>query len=103
MRCFDVSILLVKKGVTKKKDLEWLSRQLEEWKSLGRRLKIKDAKLAAFDCEFKKYSEKIYQMLLHWKRKKGFRATYKVLHRALCHRFVNRTDLAQKLCCQQHK
>ena len=29
--------------------------------------------------------------------------TYKVPHDALCHQFVKRTDLVQKLCRQQHK
>ena len=94
---------LVKEGVPRKKDLQWLSQQLEEWKPVGRRLKIEEARLTAFDNEDKRHSEKIYKMLLHWKRTKGLRATYKVLHDALCHQFVNRTDLAQKLCCQQHK
>ena len=103
MLCCDVFILLVKEGVLSYDDLEWLSQELEEWKPVGRRLKFKEARLTAFDNEEKKYSEKIYKMLRHWKKRNGSRATYKVLHDALCHENVNCTDLAQKLCCQQHK
>ena len=46
------------------------------------------------------FSEKIYKMLLHWKKRDGSAATYKILHDALCHPLVNRTDLAEQLCCQ---
>ena len=36
-------------------------------------------------------------MLLHWKGRNGSAATYTVLHDALCHPLVNRTDLAEQL------
>ena len=103
MLCCDVFILLVKEGVLSYEDLEWLSQELEEWKPVGRRLEFKEAILTAFDNEEKKCSEKIYKMLRHWKKRNGSRATYKVLHDALCHKYVNCTDLAQKLCCQEYK
>ncbi|XP_066019591.1 NLR family CARD domain-containing protein 4 [Pocillopora verrucosa] len=89
--------LAVMQGVPSDDDLEWLSRELEEWKTVGRRLKIKEAKLTAFDIEKRRYSEKIYKMLLHWKRRNGSTATYTILHDALCHPWVNRTDLAEQL------
>jgi len=41
---------------------------------------------------------KVYEMLLKWKAAKGSDATFQVLHDALCHRSVNRRDLAQKYC-----
>ena len=63
---------LVKEGVPRKKDLQWLSQQLEEWKPVGRRLKIEEARLTAFDNEDKRHSEKIYKMLLHWKGRKAY-------------------------------
>ena len=84
-------------GVPSNEDLEWLSQELEEWKTVGRRLKIKEAILTAFDNEKRECSEKIYKMLLHWKRRNGSTATYRVLQNALCHPLVNRTDLAEQL------
>lgn len=69
------------------------------WKTLGRRLLDNDeSSLDAIDDENKRYSEKAYQMLLTWKRAEGSRATFRVLHDALGHRFVNRRDLAEKFC-----
>ena len=90
-------MFLVMQGVPSDEDLEWLSQELEEWKTVGRRLKIKEAKLMAFDIEKRKCSEKIYKMLLHWKRRNGSTATYTILRNALCHPLVNRTDLAEQL------
>ena len=51
----------------------------------------------------RKKRQKIYKMLRHWKKKDGSDATYTVLDDALCYQFVNRTDLAEKLCRQQHE
>ena len=99
----DVFMLLVKQEVPSDEDLEWLSHQLENWQELGRRLEIEEATLTAFDDDYKKKRQKIYKMLRHWKEKDGSAATYKVLHDGLCHEFVKRTDLAEKLCCQQHE
>ena len=42
-------MFLVMQGVPSNEDLQWLSQELEEWKTVGRRLKIKEAKLTAFD------------------------------------------------------
>ena len=96
-------MFIVKQGVPSDKELEGLSRQLENWEELGRRLEIEKATLSAFDDDYKKKRQKIYKMLLHWKQKNGSAATYTVLSDALCHEFVNRTDLAEKLCYQQHE
>ncbi|XP_066019797.1 NLR family CARD domain-containing protein 4-like isoform X2 [Pocillopora verrucosa] len=85
------------KQVPSDEDLEWLSQKLDEWKRVGRRLKIEEARLTAFDNENKEWSEKIYKVLLHWKERDGSAATYTVLHDALCHPLVNRTDLAEQL------
>ena len=94
---------LVKQGVPTDKDLEWLSRKIKNWEVLGRRLEIEDATLSGFDDDYRKKREKIYNMLLHWKERDGSAATFTILHDALCHPFVNRTDLAEQLCCQQHE
>ena len=90
-------MFLVKQGVPSDEDLEWLSRKLEKWKPVGRRLEIEEARLTAFDNENKDYSEKAYKMLLHWKEGNGSSATHKFLHDALCHPLVKRTDLAECL------
>ena len=71
------------------------------WKPLGRRLHLKELELVAFDKDNEECIEKPYQMLLHWKRREGEKATYIVLYRALCHDLVARMDLANEICCQQ--
>ena len=65
----DVFMFLVKQGVPSDEDLEWLSQKLKKWKTVGRRLQIDDGRLAAFDNEDRRRSEKIYKMLLHWKER----------------------------------
>ena len=93
----DVFLFSVRQGVPSDKDLEWLSQKVENWKTLGRRLKIEKVKLMMIDDENTEFIEKIYKMLLHWKERNGSTATYTILHDALCHPLVNRTDLAEQL------
>ena len=93
----DVFMFLVKHGVPSDEDLEWLSQKLKKWKTLGRRLKIEEVRLTMIDDENTEFFKKIYKMLLHWKEKNGSTATYTILHDALCHPLVNRTDLADQL------
>jgi len=90
----------VKQGVPDNEVLETLAGELTlVWLTLGRRLKLGEAKLQAFKKENDACSEKAFKMLLHWKRKNASRATYEVLNSALCHNLVNRVDLAEKYCC----
>ena len=84
-------------------ELETISNSIAEgWKPLGRRLDFKEPELVKFDESYKGYTNKPYQMLLDWKRREGEKqptnATYLVLHDALCHPFVARKDLADKIC-----
>ena len=97
MLCCDVFIFLVKWGVPSNEELEWLSQRLENWKVVGRRLKIDTPTLTAFDMENSGWFEKSYRMLLHWKERNGSTATYTILHDALCHPLINHTDLAEQL------
>ena len=63
MLCCDVFIFVVKHEVPSDEDLEWLSQKLDEWKRVGRRLKIEEARLTAFDNEIRnglKKSTKCY-------------------------------------------
>ena len=93
----------IKEGNPSKDELEGLSRKIaEDWKPLGRRLKVTEPELTAFDEENKKYSEKPYKMLLHWQQRDGKDATYTVLYNALCDVLVKRRDLAQEYCCDRH-
>ena len=75
----------------------------ESWKPLGRRLNITEAELVEFS-NLDDYTGKPYKMLLSWKGREGekqpTKATYLVLHDALCHPFVARNDLADQICCQ---
>ena len=96
-------MFVAKPGVAHNEDLEWLSQKLERWKTFARRLNIEEARITAFDKENDELSEKIFQMLLHWKRSESLAATYTILCDALCHPLVNRTDLAEQHCCQQHE
>ena len=95
--CCDVFMFLVKQGVPSDEELDWLSHKLENWKVVGRRLKIDTQTLTAFDMENRGWFEKSYRMLLHWKERNGSTATYTILHDALCHPLVKRTDLAEQL------
>ena len=70
MVCCDVFLFLVKLGIPSDEDLEWLSEKVEKkWKAVGRRLGIREARLAAFDNDNREYFEKIYQMLPHWRER----------------------------------
>ena len=90
-------MFLVKQGVPSDEDLEWLSRHVNLWKVLGRRLRIEEERLLAIDIERRGMDEKAYQMLRDWKEMNGSAATYRVLHDALCHPWVSRRDLAERL------
>ena len=93
----------VKEGFPSDCDLELLSAKVEKWKTLGRRLKIEAAELTALDKDNEEWSEKAFAMLIKWKRKKGSKATYRCLYDALCHKLMNRTDLAEEFCCSLSK
>lgn len=96
-------MFVVKPGVASYEDLEWLSLNLNRWKTLGRRLQIEEERFKVFDKENDEFPEKIYKMLLHWSERDGSAATYTVLNDALRHSLVSRRDLAEKCCCQQHE
>ena len=68
------------------------------WKKLGRRLGCNEPKIQEIDQAHRELSEKAYQMLLFWKRKRGSAATYQALCEALQHKLVQRQDLAETFC-----
>ena len=89
----------VKPGTPDDDELEYLADDVTvHWEQLGRRLKVKQARLDAFKKQYEDFSEKAYIMLSHWKERNGSAATYQVLHDALCDSLVNRRDLAEKYC-----
>lgn len=92
----------MKEGNPSENALEELAQNIrsEYWRKLGRRLDINDAKLDAFE-RIEDLSEKVYQMLLHWKAKEGSKATFQVLNDALCHHLVQNRDVAETFCCNQ--
>ena len=91
-------MFLVNRGVPSDEELELLSLEIcGNWEVVGRCLKIDKAKLMAIDVEKRHLREKSYRMLLHWKWWNGSTATYTILHDALCHPLVKRTDLAEQL------
>ena len=89
----------IKVGQPTNDELELLSRELEEWTPLGRRLGFEGGDLTAVHKDHEKWFSKIFEMLKEWKQWKGEGATYSVLYDALCYTTVRRTDLAQKFCC----
>ena len=78
-------------------ELEHLSVKIEKWKPLARKLYFMEAEIEEFDIRHNG-SEKAYAMLLAWKQRNGATATYRVLHEALCHPYINRKDLAYTFC-----
>jgi len=99
MKMCRVLSVAVKEGIPVNDDLEGLANEIIEWKKLGRRLmENADAVLYAIDKRNDEENEKAYKMLSKWKRAEGSSATFRVLHDALCHDFVNRRDLAEKYC-----
>ena len=79
-------------------ELEHLSVKIGKWKPLARRLRFLAVEIEAFDNENIRFSEKVYSMLISWKRRDGSGATYRALYDALCHEFVNRKDVAEEFC-----
>lgn len=93
--------LSVKDGVPSDDDLEDLSQHIvNNWRKLGRRLKIDERHLISFEKEHGESSEGAYHMLLYWKQMNGREATYQVLNSALRHKFVRQRQLAEEICCE---
>ena len=84
----------IKSGEVFDEDLELLSKKIANWQSLARGLLFSNREITVFDKENDEFSEKAFAMLIHWKRRLGSAATYKVLYDALCHPLVSRRDLA---------
>ena len=89
----------IKPGVPRDIELDDLADKIEPcWFQLGIRLDIEVDKLKQIQETEK---NKPFEMLYHWKTTKTSRATYQVLHDALCHPRVSRHDLAEMFCCQK--
>ena len=95
------SFFSVKEGTPSDEVLEVLAHRISPdcWKPLGRRLKIEESRLTAYDRENPLCREKAYSMLLFWKERDGFSARYQVLYDALCHDLVGLGRLAKEVCC----
>lgn len=98
--CFIFNLVAIRKGIPDNELLERLARKIpNHWKTLGRRLEMKEADLDSIDKEKDQCCEKAYKMLMTWKEAKGDEATFPTLSKALCHDLVDRKDLAGTLCC----
>ena len=89
----------VKEGSPSDDELEFLSRRIGRWRPLGRQLKFDNEMLLGFHKDNQERCEKVFAMLIAWKKRDGSAATYQVLHQALCHEYVGRRALAEKICC----
>ena len=96
--CF-LGVRRIKHGLVFHDELEFLSVRLGgDWRSLARRLQFLEPEIVAFHHDNKELREKVFMMLMAWKRREGSHATYQVLHDALIHKFVQRKDLAEMFC-----
>lgn len=92
----------MKEGCPSLYELEEMSFLIaDDWRRLGRRLKLEEARMVAIHKENEKLSEKAYKMLFYWKQSMGFSATYPVLYDALCHELVARKDIAERICLSE--
>ena len=92
-------LISVKEGCPTYDELEELSREIEHWKPLGRRLNFTDAELTAFQKDNVEWFETAYAMLRAWKTREGSAGSYRVLYEALCHGLVCNRYVAEKHCC----
>ena len=79
-------------------ELDHLAVRIENWQYLAHLLGFAGDKIAVFYGDNKELRDKVYTMLITWKAREGSRATFQVLHDALCHPLVNRQDLAEEFC-----
>ena len=68
------------------------------WESLARLLEVREAEIEEIHHDNETPRRKGFKMLMAWKQREGFLATYQVLHDALCHPLVQRQDLAERFC-----
>lgn len=91
----------MKDGQVSDDDLESLAEGLAgHWEKLGRRLQVSNAEIIGVrrNQEYPELSAKALAMLMIWKEREGRAATYQTLYHALCHRNVQRRDLAEEIC-----
>ena len=90
---------VLKEGIVCDEDLEELSISIgKDWMRLGRRLGVSHPELDEIEERWPYLREKAYRMLRSWKQKNSSNATYRILRQALCHEFVKRRNLAEKIC-----
>ena len=92
--------MVVRKGNPKDDELEELANKIDPsvWKTIGRKLKIDEARITAIGKKDEEFSEKIYTMLREWKQKNGRDATWEALYQGL--KKAGLRDLAEKHCCE---
>ena len=89
--------VIVKERNPSNKELRQIAKKISnKWKPLGRELGFEEDELIGFEKDHQEYIEKAHAMLLAWKHGAGGKATYVVLHEALCE--VGRRDLAEEFC-----
>lgn len=92
----------IRDGEVDKNHLEELSKELgKSWEDLASVLKFDQAEIENFDHMNKELPKKSHRMLCAWKRREASSATYTVLYKALCHKYVGRKDLAEKYCIRE--
>jgi len=95
----ELFFFVVKAGTLSRDDLEGLGREIgNRWINLGLRLGVEETMIKVINRVNKQLSEKGFQVLMYWERRKGPEATYLALCDALQHESVGRGDLAKKYC-----
>ena len=93
----------IKDGVVTDDDLESLAIQYKNWKPLAQLLGFLEIESVKFIEDNEAVREQAYAMLIAWKQREGYGATYRVLYAALCHPLVNRQDVAEELCIDDER
>ena len=89
-------------GEVDKYHLKGLSTELgTSWEDLASVLKFNQGEIENFDYINKELPKKSYRMLCAWKRREASSATYTELYEALCDKYVQRRDLAEKYCIRE--
>ena len=77
--------IAVKEGSPSDKELDSLSTKLcgDDWRILARILDFHEAQISGYDLENETLSEKACNMLMDWRSREGYEATYRQLIEAL--------------------
>ena len=91
-------------GQPRDKELRSLAQELVfDWISLGRMLDLSDVTLIQVDKAYREEEDKIYNVLIKWKKQLKSKASYQALALSLDDGFIDRPDLIERYCHDKGK